>query len=175
MASTILSVRVPKSYDEHQRNQFLAFHYDASIHEPERFESQEAFIQFLNTQHLESPGPGFKFTFPDFIDVANAMAKSIKATRMHSLSPFKFDLSTWIYTDFAEEPLLVFQDTGKKAPPGHVTDSQCNPSITAAFDIQWHIVAMRPACRRKSVCKEIRGRSEETGSRLPPLPPPCPT
>jgi hypothetical protein len=94
MASTILSVRVPKSYDEHQRNQFLAFHYDASIHKPESFESQEAFIQFLNTQHLESPSPGFKFTFLDFIDVANAIAKSIKAARKHFLSLFYFYLST---------------------------------------------------------------------------------
>jgi len=31
----------------------------------------------------------------------------------------------------------VFQDTGNKTPPGHVTDTKCKPDITAAFKRDW--------------------------------------
>ncbi len=39
--------------------------------------------------------------------------------------------------DFPERDTLVFQDTGNKSPPGHVTDTMCKPDITAAFKGHW--------------------------------------
>src|SRR5258708_33572320 len=39
--------------------------------------------------------------------------------------------------DFPERDTLVFQDTGNKSPPGHVTDTMCKPDITAAFRVHW--------------------------------------
>ncbi len=39
--------------------------------------------------------------------------------------------------DFPERDTLVFQDTGNKSPPGHVTDTVCKPDITAAFKSHW--------------------------------------
>jgi len=35
------------------------------------------------------------------------------------------------------KPLLVFKSTGKNAHRGHVTDTQCRPDFTAAFDKHW--------------------------------------
>ncbi len=39
--------------------------------------------------------------------------------------------------DFPKRNTLVFQDTGYKPPPGHVTDTMCKPDITAAFKGHW--------------------------------------
>jgi len=40
-------------------------------------------------------------------------------------------------SDFPKRDTLVFQDTGDKSPPGHVTDTMCKPDITAAFRGHW--------------------------------------
>jgi hypothetical protein len=40
--------------------------------------------------------------------------------------------------DFPERPTLVFDETGNKRPPGHVTDTKCRPDITAAFEDDWN-------------------------------------
>lgn len=81
-----MSVTGPKIYEEHQRDQFQTFRYDASIHEPKPFKNQEAFIQFLKIRHIEPPTPGLLFTFTTFVKVANAMAEYMKATCKHSRS-----------------------------------------------------------------------------------------
>jgi hypothetical protein len=39
--------------------------------------------------------------------------------------------------DFPDHETLQFEDTGKKSPPGHVTDTKCKPDITAAFENHW--------------------------------------
>ena len=39
--------------------------------------------------------------------------------------------------DFPERETLVFNDTGNKSPPGHVTDTMCKPDITAALEGHW--------------------------------------
>ena len=101
-------VRVPKFYDEHKRDEFQAFGYDVSIHEPERFKSQKAFIEFLGVQHLGLQIPGYKFTPSNFIDTVNAMAQTMRDKCKHGRS-----LSSLLTNDldFAEVPLLVFKDT----------------------------------------------------------------
>ena len=40
-------------------------------------------------------------------------------------------------TDFPEGDTLVFRDMGDKSPPGHVTDTMCEPDITAALQSHW--------------------------------------
>jgi hypothetical protein len=152
-------VRVSKYCDERIRNQY--FHYDAEIHEPEPFKSQLAFMQFLKTQHIQPQRAASPFTFTTFIEVANDMAKSMKDTRKHFLSLFYFALSTWIYTDFAREPLLVFHGTGNKAPCGHVSGSQCKPDITAAFDIHWQEDKTSWPCLRFAGQQVSKGKSKE--------------
>jgi hypothetical protein len=45
--------------------------------------------------------------------------------------------------DFPERPTLVFEGTGNRSPPGHVTDTKCRPDITAALEGDWkkdHVV-----------------------------------
>ena len=39
--------------------------------------------------------------------------------------------------EFPERDTLVFQYTGDKSPPGHVTDTMCKPDITAALQPYW--------------------------------------
>ena len=39
--------------------------------------------------------------------------------------------------EFPERDTLVFQYTGNKSPPGHVTDTMCKPDITAALQPYW--------------------------------------
>jgi hypothetical protein len=77
-------VRVPKFYDEHKRDEFQA--YDVNIHEPERFKSQKAFIEFLGVQHLGLQISGYKFTTSNFVDIANAMAKAMRDKCKHGRS-----------------------------------------------------------------------------------------
>jgi hypothetical protein len=36
-----------------------------------------------------------------------------------------------------DDNLLVFKDTGNKAPHGHITGTKCRPDITAAFEKDW--------------------------------------
>jgi hypothetical protein len=78
---------------------------------------------FLNTQHFEYPSPGFKFTFLDFIDVANAMARR----RIGTCCLYGFDLSKW--TSWRGTSIM-FQDTGDRALTGHATGSQCDSRIS---------------------------------------------
>ena len=39
--------------------------------------------------------------------------------------------------DFANGPLLAFKSTGNKAQRGHITDTECSPDFTAAFETHW--------------------------------------
>jgi len=39
--------------------------------------------------------------------------------------------------DFSNKFLFVFKSTGNNAHRGHVTDTQCKPDFTAAFDKHW--------------------------------------
>jgi len=34
-------------------------------------------------------------------------------------------------------PLLVFKSTENKVPRGHISDTECRPDFTAAFDTHW--------------------------------------
>jgi len=63
--------------------------------------------------------------------------------------------------DFAEDPLLVFKDTGNKPPLGHVTDSKCKPDITAAFDKHWQDNVTLWPCVRLAGEKASAGKSKE--------------
>jgi hypothetical protein len=60
---------------------------------------------------------------------------------------------------------LVFKDTGNKPPLGHVTDSQCKPDITAAFDIHWHGDTTLWPCVRLAGEKASEGKSQEEQKR----------
>ena len=40
-------------------------------------------------------------------------------------------------TDFPEGDTLVFRDTGDKSPPGHITNTMCEPNIMAALQSHW--------------------------------------
>ena len=153
-------VRVPKFYDEHKRDEFQAFGYDVNIHEPVKF-TQDQFIKYLSIDRHAFAISSFKFTLSDFIDVANVMAKEMRKKRKH---PFLCITSTFLaYVDlvFANEPLLVFKDTGNKPPRGHVTDSQCKPDITAAFDKHWQDDATLWPCVRLAGEKASAGKSKD--------------
>lgn len=41
--------------------------------------------------------------------------------------------------DFRNGPFLVFKSTGNKAQRGHVTDTECRPDFTAAFEEHWGV------------------------------------
>jgi len=86
-------IRIPKFFNEHKRDEFQAFGYDVNIHEPVRFKSQKAFIEFLGVQHLGLQISGYKFTPSNFVDVANAMAQAMRDKCKHSLSLYYFGLS----------------------------------------------------------------------------------
>jgi hypothetical protein len=54
--------------------------------------------------------------------------------------------------DFPDHKTLEFKDTGNKSPPGHVTDTNCKPDITASLENDWkHGVVPWPFIRLAGV------------------------
>ena len=74
-----------------------------------------------------------------------------------------FFLCAIIFTlDFMDGPLLVFKLTENKVPLGHVTDTQCRPDYTAAFDKHWGKDGiMFWPCIRLAGEKASKGKSKE--------------
>jgi hypothetical protein len=63
--------------------------------------------------------------------------------------------------DFAQGPLLVFKNTGSKAPGSHVTETECKPDITAAFDIHWQNNTTLWPCVQLAGEKASEGKSKD--------------
>ncbi|RXW16273.1 hypothetical protein EST38_g9581 [Candolleomyces aberdarensis] len=98
------------------------FGFNEAVHGLKPLTTQK-FLDFL-----ESAGPipkntlkkGFNFGFEDFVTPANKLAAHIKRKHLPTRS------------------LLVFNNTGDTRPRGHLTDTECRPDYTAAFDENWN-------------------------------------
>ncbi|KAI9507046.1 hypothetical protein F5148DRAFT_1368682 [Russula earlei] len=53
---------------------------------------------------------------------------------------------------FSQGNTLEFRDTGNRSPPGHVTDTKCNPDITAAFQNNWKDDVLDPTSTSPKAC-----------------------
>ncbi|KIO29481.1 hypothetical protein M407DRAFT_21381 [Tulasnella calospora MUT 4182] len=106
-------------YAGHKLDQVQRYHKEN--HQTTDFKDTEDLFKFLGTPTFdELPDVQFSATVPrsTFFVEANSMSKSIKE-------------------EYFKEPssgLVVFKDTESKVPRGHVTDTQCRPNITAAFE-----------------------------------------
>ncbi|KAG8926026.1 hypothetical protein FRC00_003364 [Tulasnella sp. 408] len=105
---------------EHKPEHVQRFRYEEETHQMTDFENAEELFKFLGTPTFHGLSDE---TFSDmdgskFVVKANSMSKSIK----------------WEYFKEAPGRLVVFKDTETKVPRGHVTDTECRPNITAAFE-----------------------------------------
>jgi hypothetical protein len=76
------------------------------------------------------------FSRTSFVRAANALARSMK-NKCGYLLTLAFVRLIVLTQDFATVPLLVFKSTENKVPRGHVSDTECRPDFTAAFDTHW--------------------------------------
>ncbi|KAG8946855.1 hypothetical protein FRC04_011402 [Tulasnella sp. 424] len=105
-------------FAERNRHEVQAFRYKEDIHQLERFKTAKAFLKVLRIpeDRLPSKPSGLEFNFGGFLEAANSMSRSIKERY------------------FAQSDLLVWKNTGQKPPRGPVTDTECKPDITVAFE-----------------------------------------
>ena len=75
--------RITKYFVAHKRDEFQAFGYDETIHEPKPFPSSEAFLKFLSRKKdvFRAPDTTPVLSMDDFITTANAVAASIQKDR----------------------------------------------------------------------------------------------
>ncbi|KAG8958324.1 hypothetical protein FRC05_009004 [Tulasnella sp. 425] len=108
-------------YAGHKLERVQHYGYQKETHQKTDFENADNLFEFLGTPTFgELADVNFSATVPrlDFLRKANSMSKSIKE-------------------EYFKEPLnrlVVFKDTESKVPRGHVTDTECRPDITAAFE-----------------------------------------
>ncbi|KAG8980510.1 hypothetical protein FRC05_006143 [Tulasnella sp. 425] len=98
-------------YAEHKLEQVQRYRYQKETQQKTDFENADELFKFLGTPTFgDLADVHFSATVSrsDFLRKANSMSKSIK-----------------------EE---FFKDTESKVPRGHVTDTECRPDITAAFE-----------------------------------------
>ncbi|KAG8922095.1 hypothetical protein FRC01_014492 [Tulasnella sp. 417] len=108
-------------YAEHKLERVQRYGYQQETHRRSNFENAAALFEFLGTPTFdELPQVHFSATVlrSDFFTNANSMSKSIKEK----------------YFKESSSGLVVFKDTERKVPRGHVTDTKCKLDITAAFD-----------------------------------------
>jgi hypothetical protein len=75
--------KVPKHFAIHKRSEFHAFGLDPDIHLMKPFEGQQDFINFLGVPEDRIPSnpptaASHQFTSSEFVEAANAMAKSMR-------------------------------------------------------------------------------------------------
>ena len=104
------------------------------------------------------------FTFDKFVPTANAMADSMQKRECLLSLYLAFFCRLMILTlDFPNKPLLKFKPTGHVYPRGHVTDTECRPDITAAFETDWtkDNTTLWP-CIRLAGERASKGKSRDT-------------
>ncbi|KAG9049632.1 hypothetical protein FS837_009722 [Tulasnella sp. UAMH 9824] len=113
-------IRKGTFYAEHKLEQVQKWGYREETHLKTDFENADDLFEFLGTPDLKGLR-SVTFDSADrkktFFATANSMSKSIK--KMYFKDP--------------PNCLVVFKDTEKKIPRGHVTDTKCRPDITAAL------------------------------------------
>ncbi|KAG8937644.1 hypothetical protein FRC04_010312, partial [Tulasnella sp. 424] len=105
----------------HKLERVQHYRYQKETHQKTDFENTDNLFEFLGTPTFgDLADAHFSATVSrsDFLREANSMSKSIKEK----------------YFKEPSSRLIVFKDTESKIPRGHVTDTECRPDITAAFE-----------------------------------------
>ncbi|KAG8926025.1 hypothetical protein FRC00_003363 [Tulasnella sp. 408] len=146
------SIKQGPSDAEHKPEHVQRFRYEDETYQKTYFKNAEELFQFLATPtfHGLSDETLSDMDGSKFVVKANSMSKSIKE-------------------EYFKEPpgrLVVFKDTETKVPRGHVTDTECKPNITAAFegDFSGNDTTFWP-CIRMAGDWASKGTSPETQER----------
>ncbi|KAG8922096.1 hypothetical protein FRC01_014493, partial [Tulasnella sp. 417] len=108
-------------YAGHKLERVQRYGYQQEAHRKTDFENAAELFKFLGTPTFDgTPDVQFSATVlrSDFFTNANSMSKYIKEKFFKESS----------------SGLVVFKDTERKVPRGHLTDTKCKPDITAAFE-----------------------------------------
>ncbi|KAG8918231.1 hypothetical protein FRC01_001967 [Tulasnella sp. 417] len=108
-------------YAGHKLERVQRYGYQQEAHRKTDFENAAELFKFLGTPTFDgTPDVHFSATVlrSDFFTNANSMSKYIKEKFFKESS----------------SGLVVFKDTERKVPRGHVIDTRCKPDITAAFE-----------------------------------------
>jgi hypothetical protein len=107
--------KIGPDFIQHKRDQVQAF--DDKVQRLEPFTTPEEFLEYfrVDQQHAsEIPDSPRDFSIDNFCNLANDIARSIKARGEHHLLYIYLFLMTYDFSlDFPNRDLLVFKDTGK--------------------------------------------------------------
>ncbi|KAG8926757.1 hypothetical protein FRC00_002598 [Tulasnella sp. 408] len=109
---------------EHKLEQVQHWGYRKETHQKADFENANDLLKFLGT--------------PEFGEVVGEFSA---ANRKKTFFKTANSMSESINKKYFKQPpsrLVVFKDTENKVPRGHVTDTQCRPDITAAFEADFN-------------------------------------